>query len=317
MYPLVMILITTAEILSFMLLHPTLDPSVYSTNKINILIGGLIPFVALLMIPKCLKLSGDIMAVTGAAVAGYAVGKSKEGGVKAKEGAQNRIAASEKYGESRLGRVAVAGPSGLSKKSAKATAKMGATRNRAQEVYDKAASLGTSNELKNMLKQKYKPAKVSALTALAKRGDREAVKTALSDPSYGFNKELLGAATTKDWGAFDGMPDMRNIYDSDDKKRAWFQAMDAKTFGGASGATKKDWLGNETTNAAGVKVFNLDDAKLNRFTPSQMRNLLSDRSVRNSIPEDVRMAIASHGAAGANPMQQAISSNIAADGSWL
>ena len=322
MFPLVTILITTAEVVSFMLIHPTLNPTVFTDDKIKLLMGGLIPFVALLLIPKCLKLSGDIMAVTGGAVAGYAAGKSREGvkkgGTASKEGIQNRVAASETMSAGAFGRVIVAGPRGASKKSANATAKMGATRDRAQGVYDKAAALGTGDELKNMMKQKYQPAKVAALVALAKRGDREAVKSAFSDPSYGMNKSILKAATTKDYGAFDKMPDMRNYYDSPAEKQAAFANMNAKGFGDVSPATMRDWMGTTSTNAQGVKVFSLDANMMNqKFTPAQMRSFLTDKGVRSGISEDIRIQLGSYGSQGNNNMQQAIQANLDQNGSWL
>lgn len=322
MFPLVTILITTAEVVSFMLIHPTLNPTVFTDDKIKLLMGGLIPFVALLLIPKCLKLSGDIMAVTGGAVAGYAAGKSREGakkgGTASKEGIQNRVAASETMSAGAFGRVIVAGPRGASKKSANATAKMGATRDRAQGVYDKAAALGTSDELKNMMKQKYQPAKVAALVALAKRGDRDAVKSAFSDPSYGMNKSILKAATTKDYGAFDKMPDMRNYYDSPAEKQAAFANMNAKGFGDVSPATMRDWMGTTSTNAQGVKVFSLDANMMNqKFTPAQMRSFLTDKGVRSGISEDIRIQLGSYGSQGNNNMQQAIQANLDQNGSWL
>ena len=322
MFPIVTILITTASVVSFMLLHPTLDPNVLTDDVKKRLIGGLIPFVALLMIPKCLKLSGDIMAVTGGAVAGYVAGKSKggaqKGGATAKESVQNRVAANENMSASSFGRVIVAGPSGVSKKSAKATAKMGTTRDRAQSVYDKAAALGTSDELKNMMKQKYQPAKVAGLVALAKRGDREAVKSAFSDPSYGMDKSILKAATTKDYGAFDKMPDMRGYYDTPAEQQAAFSNMNAKGFGDVSPATMRDWLGSTSTNAQGVKVFSLDSNTMNqKFTPAQMRSFLTDKGVRSGISEDIRIQLGSYGGQGNNNMQQAIKSNLDQQGSWL
>ena len=322
MFPLVTILITTAEVVSFMLIHPTLNPTVFTDDKVKLLMGGLIPFVALLLIPKCLKLSGDIMAVTGGAVAGYAAGKSREGakqgGKAGKEGVQNRVAASETMSSNAFGRVIVAGPRGASKKSANATAKMGTTRDRAQAVYDKAAALGTGDELKNMMKQKYQPAKVAALVALAKRGDRDAVKAAFTDPSYGMNKSILKAATTKDYGAFDKMPDMRNYYDSPAEKQAAFANMNAKGFGDVSPATMRDWLGSTTTNAQGVKVFSLDANMMNqKFTPAQMRSFLTDKAVRSGISEDIRIQLGSYGGQGNNNMQQAIQSNLDQTGNWL
>lgn len=322
MFPIVTILITTASVVSFMLLHPTLDPNVLTDDVKKRLIGGLIPFVALLMIPKCLKLSGDIMAVTGGAVAGYVAGKSKEGAKAgsstAKESVQNRVASNDNMSASSFGRVIVAGPSGVSKKSAKATAKMGATRDRAQSVYDKAAALGTSDELKNMMKQKYQPAKVAALVALAKRGDRDAVKTAFSDPSYGMNKSILNAATTKDFGAFDKMPDMRGYYDTPAEKQAAFANMNAKGFGDVSPATMRDWIGTTSKNAQGVKVFSLDSNMMNqKFTPAQMRSFLTDKNVRSGISEDIRIQLGGYGGQGNNSMQQAIQSNLDQSGSWL
>lgn len=322
MFPIVTILITTASVVSFMLLHPTLDPNVLTDDVKKRLIGGLIPFVALLLIPKCLKLSGDIMAVTGGAVAGYVAGKSREGAKKGgsagKEGIQNRVAASETMSAGAFGRVIVAGPRGASKKSANATAKMGATRDRAQGVYDKAAALGTGDELKNMMKQKYQPAKVAALVALAKRGDREAVKSAFSDPSYGMNKSILKAATTKDYGAFDKMPDMRNYYDSPAEKQAAFANMNAKGFGDVSPATMRDWMGTTSTNAQGVKVFSLDANMMNqKFTPAQMRSFLTDKGVRSGISEDIRIQLGSYGSQGNNNMQQAIQANLDQNGTWL
>ena len=322
MFPLVTILITTAEVVSFMLIHPTLNPTVFTDDKIKLLMGGLIPFVALLLIPKCLKLSGDIMAVTGGAVAGYVAGKSREGakkgGTAGKEGIQNRVAASETMSAGAFGRVIVAGPRGASKKSANATAKMGATRDRAQGVYDKAAALGTSDELKNMMKQKYQPAKVAALVALAKRGDRDAVKSAFSDPSYGMNKSILKAATTKDYGAFEKMPDMRSYYDSPAEQQATFANMTSGAFGSVSAATMRDWMGTTSTNAQGVKVFSLDANKMNqKFTPAQMRGFLSDKSLRSNISEDIRIQLGSYGSQGNNNMQQAIQANLDQNGTWL
>lgn len=322
MFPLVTILITTASVVSFMLLHPTLDPNVLTDDVKKRLIGGLIPFVALLLIPKCLKLSGDIMAVTGGAVAGYAAGKSREGakqsGKSAKEGVQNRVAANETMSGSAFGRMVVAGPRGVSKKSANATAKVGSTRDRAQGVYDKAAALGTSDELKNMMKSKYQPAKVAALVALAKRGDRDAVKAAFSDPSYGMNKSILKAATTKDFGAFDKMPDMRSYYDTPAEKQAAFTNMNAKGFGDVSPATMRDWMGTTTTNAQGVKVFSLDASMMNqKFTPAQMRSFLTDKGVRSGISEDIRIQLGAYGGQGNNNMQQAIQSNLDQNGNWL
>lgn len=322
MFPLVTILITTASVVSFMLLHPTLDPNVLTDDVKKRLIGGLIPFVALLLIPKCLKLSGDIMAVTGGAVAGYAAGKSREGakqgGKAGKEGIQNRVAANETLSSGAFGRMVVAGPRGASKKSANATAKMGTTRDRAQGVYDKAAALGTGDELKNMMKSKYQPAKVAALVALAKRGDRDAVKSAFSDPSYGMNKSILKAATTKDYGAFDKMPDMRSYYDSPAEKQAAFANMNAKGFGDVSPATMRDWMGTTSTNAQGVKVFSLDANMMNqKFTPAQMRSFLTDKGVRSGISEDIRIQLGSYGGQGNNNMQQAIQSNLDQNGNWL
>jgi len=322
MFPLVTILITTAEVVSFMLIHPSLDPTVFTDDKVKLLMGGLIPFVALLLIPKCLKLSGDIMAVTGGAVAGYAAGKSREGakqgGKSAKEGVQNRVAANETMSGSAFGRMVVAGPRGVSKKSANATAKVGSTRDRAQGVYDKAAALGTSDELKNMMKSKYQPAKVAALVALAKRGDRDAVKAAFSDPSYGMNKSILKAATTKDFGAFDKMPDMRSYYDTPAEKQAAFTNMNAKGFGDVSPATMRDWMGTTTTNAQGVKVFSLDASMMNqKFTPAQMRSFLTDKGVRSGISEDIRIQLGAYGGQGNNNMQQAIQSNLDQNGNWL
>lgn len=327
MYPLVVTVITTAEILAFLLQHPSLDPNIYTDDRLKLLIGGLIPFVALLMIPKLLKLSGDLVEITGGAVAGFVAGKvankdhvgtaSRYG----KEGLQNSIAYNDKLNKTRFGRLAVAGVSGLSANSAVATAKMGQTRDRAQAVYDKAAKYGTSDELKAMMKQNYRPAKIAGLAALADKGDRDAVKEALANGLI--TKDILEAATTKDFGAFKSMPDLRNYFDSPAKQAAAFSSMTSKSFGDVSGGTIKDWLGTEVKNpTTGVKEFVLDTSKLSKFTPQQYTSLFNDKSNRSGIPADVLRKLAEYGHnAPADPhnivIQQTIANGINADGTWV
>jgi hypothetical protein len=323
MYPLVVVVVTTAEIVAFLLQHPTLDPNIYTDDRFKLLIGGLIPFVALLMIPKLLKLSGDMVELTGGAVAGFVAGKvankdhvgtaSKYG----KEGVQNSIAYNDKLNKTAFGRFAVAGVSGLSKNSAAATAKMGQTRDRAQAVYDKAASLGTTDELKAMLAQNYTPAKIAALAALAKKGERDIVRNSLSSGMA--SEGILKSARDKDFEAFKGMPDLRTSWDfgTGSVKQSFYEELNASTWSDAIGPSQKEWVMNSTIGPDGKTTYSgYNAAKIQRIQSSQWNSILQDKEVRKKMNEDVRKAL--HNYASHNNTAQAvsISANMNADGSW-
>ncbi len=322
MYPLVVIVITTAEILAFLLQHPSLDPNVYTDNRLYLLIGGLIPFIALLMIPKLLKLSGDIMEVTGGAVAGFVAGKvaSKDhisnAGKWGKEGIQNSIAYNDKLNKTRFGRVAVAGISGLSANSPTATAKMGQTRDRAQAIYDKAASLGTTDELKSMLKQNYRPAKIAATAALAKNGERQTIVDAIQNKTI--DQGVVDSAVKKDFDAFKGMPDIRFDWDyaTNTTKNSFFENLNASTWSDTNGASQKEYTMVGVRGADGKITYSgYSKAKIERISASQWNSILQDKAVRSKMNEDVRKALHSyatthHGSAWA----QSISANLDANG---
>lgn len=300
MFPLVVVVITVAQLLSFMLIHPNLDPNVITDDRFKLIIGALVPFVALLMIPKCLKLSGDIMDLTGGAVAGFIVGKTankehvKNAGKYSKEGIQNRIAYDDKLSKTAVGRFAVAGVGGINGNNPKAAAKMGQTRDRAQAVYDKAAAYGTTDELKKMLNQNYKPAKVAATTALAKRGERQAIIDGIGNKTI--SKEIIDSAVTKDFEAFKGMPDVRFDWDygNNTPKSDFFTKLNAGAFADA-GSSHKDWLMQGVRGADGkVTYTTFDSHKIERISGPQWNSILQDKSVRQKMNEEARRAVFSY-----------------------
>lgn len=319
MFPLVVIVITTAEVISFMLLHPTFDPNVYTTDVAKLIIGALMPFAALLLIPKCLKLSGDITGMAVGAIGGYAAGKSKAGAVKTKEDVQNRVATSETLGDTRFGRMIVAGPGGINKRNATATAKVANTRDRSQALYDKVAKNSKDAELIRMVNQKYRPAKIAGITALAENGNRMAVQDALA--SGKIDKSILETATQRNGDAFKGMPDLKSNWDFDNNRvdeTKFFGGINAKTFGGAGGSSQQEWVLSGTRGADGRMTYTgYDMAKISRIRADQWRSILRSSDVREGLHEQVRAQLNQYATDHAHTdVAQAIRDNMNADGSW-
>ncbi len=331
MYPLVVIVITTAEILAFLLQHPSLDPNVYTDDRLKLLIGGLIPFIALLMIPKLLKLSGDIMEVTGGAIAGFVAGKvaSKgiEGSKNAHAGARDRLAQSKFGQDNRFGR-AIAGGGVMaiaSPNNTKSIKRLGEARKRANAEYESAAKLGTDAELKAMLDHKDTVARQNAIIGLAKRGKRDTIAEGLQ--SGQIRPIDMAAVKTADFDSMKGMPDLRSWnFDASSGPvgvpNSFFNDLNASVWADASGPTQQEWIMDKVWDPVkGKEVYSgYSDQKIQRFKPSQLNSVLQSKSVRDKMSEDVRQALFSyaqaHGGVNGNAHAKAIMSNMDNTGSW-
>jgi hypothetical protein len=327
MYPLVVTVVTTAEILAFLLQHPTLDPNTFTDDRLKLLIGGLIPFIALLMIPKLLKLSGDMVELTGGAIAGFVAGKvatkGMEGAKAGHTGARDRLAQSEFGQTNRFGRFAAGGGvmALASPNSPKAVRRLGEARKRANAEYENAAKLGTDDELKTMLKNKNAVARQNALIGLGKRGMRETIFEGLQNGDI--RPIDLAAVNKLDFDALKAMPDVR-AWDFDAPgggvKASFFNDINASIWGDAGGGTQKDWIMNQTYDPVKKKYeySGYNTAKIDRFSPTQLDAILQDKSVRSKMNEDVRKALYNY--ATSNPHGKnasAVFANIdSASGTW-
>ncbi len=333
MYPLVVIVITTAEILAFLLQHPTLDPNVFTDDRIKLLIGALIPFVALLMIPKMLKLSGDIMEITGGAIAGFVAGKvatkGMEGGKNAHAGTRDRLAQSKFGQENRFGRaisgggvMAIASPN-----NTKSIKRLGEARKRANAEYESAASLGTDEELKAMLGHRDTVARQNAIIGLAKRGKRDIIAEGLQ--SGQIRPIDMTALKTAKFDSMDSMPDLRSWeFETDPAKgtpgvpNSFYTNLNAGVWSSASGPTQQDWTMNRVFNQAKNKYeyTGYSDQKIQRFKASQLQSILQDKEVRKKMDETVRQELFNYaqanGGAHGNDHAKAIMSNMTNNGSW-
>ncbi len=300
MFPLVTVLITTAEVVSFMLLHPTFDPNTFTDDRFKLLVGGLIPFVALLMIPKCLKLSGDMMEVTGGAIAGYVAGKSRQGVQNTSSGSRDRIAESNFGKENRFGRaIAGGGATALvSPNSGKVTRKLGEARSRAASVYEKAGAVGTDDEVKAMLNSRNSVERQAAIKALAKRGNRAALQEAFDAKKI---KPIdMAALKTTDFKEFAGMPDFREYklgadgsYSFDENK--FFSGLNASTVMDAGGGTQKEWFLENIIGADGKPDYgSFSASKIQRIQSDQLANILRNPKVQGKMVEDVRKGLSTY-----------------------
>ena len=304
MFPLVAVLITTAEVVSFMLIHPTFDPTVFTDDRYKLLIGGLVPFVALLLIPKCLKLSGSLVEATGGAVAGFVAGKASgqlrgqtSGAI---SGGRDRVAETQFGKDNRFGRaiagggaMAVASPYG-----SKTIARLGEARNRASSVYDKAGSVGTEKELKAMLGSKNTVTRQAAIKSLAKSGNRAAIQEAFDKKQI---KPIdMAALKTTDFKEFGGMPDIREYklgadgsYSFDEGK--FFSGVNAGTVSDAGGSTQKEWFLKNTVDQDGKPSYGSYSAgKIQRLQASQLQNILRSKDVQVKMSEDVRRGLSAY-----------------------
>ncbi|MFO0862138.1 MAG: hypothetical protein U0516_00230 [Candidatus Saccharibacteria bacterium] len=333
MYPLVVIVITTAEILAFLLQHPSLDPNVYTDNRLYLLIGGLIPFIALLMIPKLLKLSGDIMEVTGGAVAGFVAGKvaskGMESGRNAHAGARDRLAQSKFGQENRFGRAMAGGGTMalVSPNNTKSIKRLGEARKRANAEYESAANLGTDDELKAMLGHKDTVARQNAIIGLAKRGKRDIIAEGLQS---GQIKPIdMTALKNAKFDSMDSMPDLRSWeFETDPAKgtpgvpNSFYTNLNAGGWAGANGATQQDWTMNRVFNQAKNKYeyVGYSAQKIQRFKASQLESILQDKEVRKKMDETVRQELFNYAQANGgihgNDHAKAIMNNMTNTGSW-
>jgi len=304
MFPLVAILITTAEVVSFMLLHPTFDPAVFTSDRYKLLIGGLVPFVALLLIPKCLKLSGSLVEATGGAVAGYLSGKAnsqlRSQSSAAISSSRDRLAETQFGKDNRFGRSLAGGGASaiISPYGRKTISRLGEARNRASSVYDKAGSVGTEKELKAMLGSKNTVTRQAAIKSLAKSGNRAAIQEAFDKKQI---KPIdMAALKTTDFKEFGGMPDIREYklgadgsYSFDEGK--FFSGVNANTVSDASGSTQKEWFLKNTVGADGKPSYGSYSAgKIQRLQASQLQNILRSKDVQIKMSEDVRRGLSSY-----------------------
>jgi len=324
MFPLVTILITTAEVVSFMLLHPTFDPNVFTDDRFKLLIGGLMPFVALMMIPKCLKLSGEIMEFTGGAVAGYVAGKGRQHAKEAPSNTRDKMAESEFGKNNRFGRAIAGG--GLTAiampNSGKVTRKLGERRSRAASAYEKAGVVGTDKEVKAMLRSRNTVERQAAIKALAKRGNREALQDAFDAKQI---KPIdMAALKTTDFKEFGGMPDMRSYelgadgsYSFDDNK--FFSGITGSTMIDAGPASQKSWFMNSSKDASGKWEYSgYNTANIKKVESAQLQNILRNPKVQGKMAEEVRKSLADYAnAAGAGDAHaQAIFNSMNTNGTW-
>jgi len=301
MYPLVTVLITTAEVVSFMLLHPSFDPTVFTTDKLKLLIGGLVPLVALLMIPRCLRLSGTMVEHAGGALAGYMTGRATGGLRSGYSSSRDRLAESDFGKENRFGRSLAGG--GLmalaSPNSGNVTRKLGEARSRAASVYDKAGAVGTDNEVKAMLNSRNTVERQAAIKALAKRGNRAAIQDAFDARKI---KPIdMAALKTTDFKEFSGMPDFREYslaadgsYTFDESK--FFSGLNAGSVMDASPSTQKDWFLQNTMVGGKAGHGSYSASKVRRVQAAQLQNILKNPKLQSKMSEEVRKGLAAYAA---------------------
>ncbi len=301
MYPIVAVLITTAEVVSFMLLHPSFDPTVFTTDKLKLLIGGLVPLVALLMIPRCLRLSGTMVEHAGGALAGYMTGRATGGLRSGYSSSRDRLAESDFGKENRFGRSLAGG--GLmalaSPNSGNVTRKLGEARSRAASVYDKAGAVGTDNEVKAMLNSRNTVERQAAIKALAKRGNRAAIQDAFDARKI---KPIdMAALKTTDFKEFSGMPDFREYslaadgsYTFDESK--FFSGLNAGSVMDASASTQKDWFLQNTMVGGKAGHGSYSASKVRRVQAAQLQNILKNPKLQSKMSEEVRKGLAAYAA---------------------
>lgn len=300
MFPLVTVLITTAEIVSFMLLHPTFDPNVFTDDRFKLLIGGLVPFVALMMIPKCLKLSGDIMEVTAGVAGGYIAGKSTQAAKDAPGNRRDRTAATVDLDKADRITKAFAGGGVRAlafPNSAGSIRRLGNAKGRANDVYEKAAKHGTSEDLKNMVNSRDALARQAAAAQLGKSGKRKEIIEALENKKLTQND--MNAVNRDNYDAFKNMPDLRE-WNFDSSKgplgvpQSYYETMSANNFYDAAPSIGS-WLGEKVAldpRFPDRKSFQLTTTGPNdfrkKFSDSQMHDFLGDTRNRNKIGVDIR-----------------------------
>lgn len=325
MFPLVTVLITTAEIVSFMLLHPTFDPNVFTDDRFKLLIGGLVPFVALMLIPKCLKLSGDIMEVTGGAaavfIAGNAWGKTKDGAKSGHSSARDRTAASIDLDKADRFTKAFAGGGARALAFPNSTGtirRLGNAKSRGNEHYEKTAKLASEDDLIRMVNSKDALARQAAAVTLGKNGKRDIIEKALRD--HKLTENDLRIVRRDDFDALKGMPDLRLNWDfqQDAVKDSFYTGLNASTWADSSAGSQKEWTMNKVWNTTKneYEYIGFNKAKVEKIHSSQWNSMLQDKEVRKKMDEDVRKALHQYAASNVGAHSDAINKNMANDGSW-
>ncbi|MBI2798407.1 hypothetical protein HYX70_03905 [Candidatus Saccharibacteria bacterium] len=228
MFPIITSILAVASVLSAAL------------APINSLLAALIPVVAIALIPKTFKWSGDIMEFTAGAVAGYLGGKASAGrkqvgeqSDRLAESRRNKIATS-KFGDTRLGRFASGSGFGSLAGTRKSKVKHASRVAAAQSEADKYASLLYSREKakhpvvkgsKNYDKQK--EAREKALLDLYDNSNRATQSSLLRLAGKSGDDKVVSYAKGKDpkfvegvmnqsWSDFDAVPQLRPGFDAKD-----------------------------------------------------------------------------------------------------
>ncbi len=147
MYLLVTLLFTGGAIFSLLLLSGNFFGNSGGTNFLSSLVGIFVPLVVLALVPKTLKLSGDIMAKTGKMVAETRAGQKAQEGVKksAQEGklAEAKGKAYEGFGKSGVGQKVLGG-----KRAAKLEAKGAGLKDKSsKQLKEDIGSLGLDRQI--------------------------------------------------------------------------------------------------------------------------------------------------------------------------
>lgn len=222
MFPLVTAVIAVSGVVSNILI--TAGQS--GNDKLLQLAGSIVPLLALLLIPKCLKWSGGIMSYAAGAVTGYLAGKGKQAGSIAgekygaqKEQRQQRIAA----GSGRLlGRGKRDEKGNLVKPSLRRRLAAGSGfRNRPKNTLDyaskqqaalkpwaDAANLATDAQLAQMLKSRNSLTRAAGAMSLMNRGQGGKVFQAYRDGNI--KDSDFDLINRYDRGAFEKTPMLRD-----------------------------------------------------------------------------------------------------------
>ena len=330
MYPLITCLLAVAGVVSA------------AMAPVNALFAALIPVIAIALIPKCLKWSGDLMELTAGATASYlgaragaAKGKVGEGSEKLAEARRDRLAQT-KFGKTAIGGVFAGAGAGSLLKTRKSqmrlndrTSKIEGEREKgARIIVDRIqASGGTDTQKAKAFEKAFKQAdrgtRSAMLVKAAQAGNRDFVTSAQQVMS----KSDFNETINRNWSDFDGVADYRPGFKLDNAS--------AKDFSNASGQTKTAWLG--TKDAAGNITLDWGNGRFGESRPGvnrevsggQLAAFLADKSSRASLAEEVRQALHAqatnaggyNAATGArvvtgNAHIDAITSQMNQDGSW-
>lgn len=215
MYPIITCLLALSGVISNALFKASQANG--GSNNALALMAAIIPILALALIPKCLKWSGDLMEITAGAAASYlgaragsAKGKAGDSTKALQEKRQQSIAmgSGKVLGDENTRRRRFLAGAGVRRNRPKNIVKFGATQSAAMKPYMDAAKYGSKDDVEKLLASKNSKARIAATIVAGQRGMGDELEGALRAKTV--TKSDMNAVKNIDYDALKSVPDLRD-----------------------------------------------------------------------------------------------------------